>query len=279
MKDFFSLYQYYRWLSLDVVTGACICSLFIAKCLQVNLSVYSVLALAFTVWLVYTVDHLWDAKKVKQQASTKRHLFHQQFFQPLIYAAGMIGLLGLFLLFKLPIQTFVYGVILLLVVGGYYTMLLITGKKGGYFKEIIVAFIYSTGIFLAPLSIYEGAITTLLFFIFVHFFLLALINLFIFSWYEKETDDRDGHVSIAQFLGVEKLKNTIIVLLLTSMFLCVIAMFALPMTSALLKTEGLFMMMTAFLSLLIFKKDYFHQHDRYRILGDAVFFLPLIFML
>jgi hypothetical protein len=69
-------------LSLDVVAGAVAGALFFGEILQVQLSFSVLTALGLTVWIIYTLDHLRDAKQILNVASTDRHRFHQEHFKP-----------------------------------------------------------------------------------------------------------------------------------------------------------------------------------------------------
>src|SRR6478736_436347 len=81
MKSVVAFYRVINALSLDVAGGAVICALFFAQLLKVNLFPQGLAALGLAVWIVYTGDHLLDAKRLREQASTFRHGFHQQHFK------------------------------------------------------------------------------------------------------------------------------------------------------------------------------------------------------
>ena len=80
MKD---IYKYIQALSLDVSFGATIMSAFIAHFLGVQVGMNIYISLFIAVWLIYTIDHLIDAKRIKSEAQSFRHKFHQKHFKPL----------------------------------------------------------------------------------------------------------------------------------------------------------------------------------------------------
>ncbi|WP_339608375.1 hypothetical protein [uncultured Roseivirga sp.] len=47
-------------LSLDVTAGAVICSLYVAKLFEVRLESSMLVGLGVAIWLIYTIDHLFD---------------------------------------------------------------------------------------------------------------------------------------------------------------------------------------------------------------------------
>ena len=65
-------YRLINILSIDVVAGAVCSALFFARLLQVSLLPYGIISLALTVWIIYTADHLLDAKRVEGVATTRR---------------------------------------------------------------------------------------------------------------------------------------------------------------------------------------------------------------
>ena len=67
MRAGLRFYQYINILSLDIAAGAVISAVFFAQIFNVQIKPYGLLALGLTVWIIYTVDHLRDAKKIKHQ--------------------------------------------------------------------------------------------------------------------------------------------------------------------------------------------------------------------
>src|SRR5689334_7150262 len=81
------LVKFYRLLnilSVDVALGAVCCAAWFATLFEVTLRPHAFVVLGLTVWIIYTADHLLDAKRTEGVASTKRHRFHQQHFSFLV---------------------------------------------------------------------------------------------------------------------------------------------------------------------------------------------------
>ena len=80
MTFFFKTYRFINNTSLDVVAGAISSALFFARIMHVTSLPQGIISLGLSVWIIYTTDHLLDARRIKQLASTERHRFHQNNF-------------------------------------------------------------------------------------------------------------------------------------------------------------------------------------------------------
>ncbi|MEM6805500.1 MAG: prenyltransferase, partial [Bacteroidota bacterium] len=93
------LFHLGRILSLDVVGGALASTYMAVIYLGVKMPHIFWFALALSVWVIYTADHLLDAYRLKEKAHTERHLFHHYHFQSI----STVFILGLLIcLFVLP---------------------------------------------------------------------------------------------------------------------------------------------------------------------------------
>ncbi len=265
-------YRYCNLLSLDVAIGACICSVYLSRLMLVNIPWLSILVLGLTVWLIYTFDHLQDAKKINDVANTERHKFHQKNFSSLTIISALVLVLIAILIFYLPVTTVVMGAALACFVVAYFIILHFLGLNSSYHKEILIAIIYASGIFLAPMSIYDGAIELVTILIFGQFVNLALINLLIFSWLERDKDRVNGFPSLVNIVGGHWSKRLIIMLigLQLALSLFMVIRFGIVDVSLIIVT------MTAILGGIAFFSEYFYQNERYRLIGDFVFLIPII---
>lgn len=264
-------YSIINTLSLDVSAGAVLSALFFAHVLRVSILPYGLATLALTVWIIYTIDHLRDARAIGAKASTARHLFHQRHFKALfitlIIAIVVDGLLILFI----RRQVFVYGVALGGIVGCY----LVIQRGLYYLKEHFVALLYTLGVLLPSIAITSIQISSLHKVLFGLFFLAALLNLMIFSWFDQEKDIKDHRQSFVTLFGSPFTKVWIyflfVVFFLLSMWLLVIAQ--MPGLAA------VFLAMGAVLLILFAKADVFKHNESFRLIGDAIFFLPGVYIL
>lgn len=265
------LYKYFNILSLDVVAGACICSMFLADFLGVQLHWATVTLLGLSVWLIYTFDHLNDAKNITHHAATARHRFHQVYFKELTWVSMLVLAVASILMFKIPTETVVWGVALSCLVAAYFLLLFFLKLKSSYHKELTIAVLYSSGVLLGPLSVYRGAFDLRITSIFVQFFLLAFTNLLTFAVFEIRTDERDGSPSLVRIIGEQKA----LILLKLLVVLQILMVAALSLQTDFFTLEAILFVMITLLGGMIFLKRYFVRANLYRLIGDAAFMVPV----
>ena len=267
-------------LSLDVVLGACVGTVFVAKFLVVPIPFASLLALGLCVWLIYTADHLRDAYQLKRRvAHTARHRYHQTRFKAIAVAWTLVALLGLIVLFFLPLRLIYYGVGLVVAVAIYFVLTQRTSLARWLPKEFMTALLYTTGIFLPSLAAYAEPLYWNIGILFFQYFFLALANLLLFSWFEVEIDKQDRYESFALSVG-RLLTHNIVLLCLSAVVITSLFMLLVVSTSfASLVAQGTILLMGLVLLLIALRPTYFQHHQRYRFLGDGIFLLPVVSLL
>ncbi|XOV92739.1 MAG: hypothetical protein ACFHWX_21355 [Bacteroidota bacterium] len=265
------LYRYFRWLSLDIVLGAIIFLRFFEDLYQETIPFTVYIALASAIWLIYTVDHLIDTKKSTELDS--RRQFHLRHFKSLIFVSGIIAIIGLVNIYYLPEAVIRSGVILSAFCVAYLMLVFFIPKL--WFKEILVAVGYASGIFLAPLT-FKQIVTTQDIILFVQLVGLAMSNLLIFSYYDREQDQKSGFGSM--ILQIDSHSRRLISVLLYKLLGSVF--FSLAFLHGKYQTvELVYLIMTVILLLLIRYDLYFSSKERFRMVGDAIFFVPVLFMI
>ncbi|MCH7513460.1 MAG: hypothetical protein IH947_05880 [Bacteroidetes bacterium] len=279
MKILKTGFQHLQALSLDITLGGGIGALFIAAYLGVTLSVFTLLELIIVVWLIYTLDHLLDAGTLFRKPVTFRHKLHWENSTNIWGVWSFFLIVAFSFLFRLPAMTLVYGGLLVLLVTFYFISIKLSGKRQLYHKETVAAVAYAAGIFVGPLSIYEGDVSWDIWLLFLEYAGLALINLLIFSLFEKDVDRHEEFNSIVMSIGYHKVmiitKILAGIILLTSV-LCV---FLNTQNADFLKTQILVGCMDLVLLLIIFKKNLFSKNERYRIMGDFIFLIPVLYFI
>lgn len=271
-------YKKLQLVSIDVVMGACLMCYLSAFVLDIDVhwSVYFVLATS--VWLVYTLDHLLDAKSIKGQANTTRHLFHQEYFNVLIYTWLVFFIMtGIVTLVFLPTITIRYGILALIIVVFHLMLVKLLGTKVAPYiqKELGVGMAYVVGITVGPFSLSEQIPTY--FYVFgLEVFVLAMINLFQFSYFDHEVDQYQNQTSISRNLGRSMTRYLIYTLFLIVGILCCVGFIFFPSYAI---VQFILTCNALTLALITLKEDYFHQNERYRMLGDFVFIYPVILFL
>jgi len=272
MTKVLQLYRFLNLLSLDVVAGAIICAAFFARLFTVAIRSQGLVALGLTVWIIYTADHLLDARKLKREASTERHRFHQKNFAMLASLVVIAAVIDASQLAFIRRPVLLSGMLLTMIIVVYF----VGQRYLKYLKEFFAAILYSGGVLLLPLSLREQPLTTVYALMVLQFFVIALINLLLFSLFDHRQDERDARQSFATFFGAEVTKKLLVIL-----FVMNVAFFiALLMLGGkvLLFPTLLLAAMNALLFVIMVRRTYFSIHDRYRLLGDAVFMIPLAYL-
>lgn len=268
MMEMSKVIHFVQNLSLDITLGAVISCAFIAQRLGVHLTLHMYLGLAIAIWLIYTIDHLIDAGKATKKPSNPRHAFHFQHRKMMLWVALGVFTLGLINAFFLPQTTLLIGLLLVVLAGLYFLYLKI--RKQQVYKAYLAAFVYSSGIMVAPLSQLDGFTTELLY-LFTTFFLLALVNLMLIPLYEVKMDEDDAQPSMPIRKGIHATEHKIRIALIINFM--VVAGYGYHHTLSLV--EGLvLLLMPMVLFILLFSRTFFAKCYLYRILADGIFFLP-----
>jgi hypothetical protein len=260
----FRVYRLLNLLSLDVAVGAILTALFFSKLLQAPSRLYSVIALGLTVWVIYTADRLMDVQQLKKPAISERHRFHQKRFKILsIIVCITILVVCILAVFVRP--AVLVGGLILAPLSVLYLLL----QKKLPIKELAVAIVYTVGVLLPAwpgswnLFIPVAGLV-------VQLFLIALTNLLLFAWFELEPDIKMGQASFATRVGKKRLTLVLQILFISGItFSLGYSIFSNPLGIIFL------LMWLGLITLLIYPR-YFEQLERYRLWGDAIFYLPAI---
>lgn len=265
------------FLSLDVILGVGCMGIFAAHLLESTVPHNWLLLLLMASWVMYTADHLVDAQKRKSLAVNPRHLFHYQYRKQLSLILVLVALVVLTTsLVSFSAKAIVTAMGILLVVGVYFSLLRWLPEKQKKFipKELIIALIYVSGIWFIPLlfstKTNTGHIVLILFVI-----LLVWIETTVVSWYEYKTDVTDGHYSFTTVFGKERTRRILKRLVLLTISLLIIS--GLFFTEVSCRISVLLLLIVASgLLLLVFKPGYFEKNERYRLMGESLFYLPAL---
>lgn len=200
----FRFYRLANFLSLDVALGACAGMYFFAKILRVELKPVAFVLMALSVWVIYTFDHLLDARSIKTDHASPRHRFHQRHFSMLRVGLVLAAVAVVVVAFFLLPSTLIFATALVL--GGLILVnLLLTQhfkQQLAPWKEASIALFYVLGILLLPLLKKEFLTLNLTWLAYAFaYFLLAWYNLVFLSLLDFETDTLSGQRSLATKLG------------------------------------------------------------------------------
>ena len=271
-----------RILSLDVVIGAVASGSLVIWWLEHPMAIGWWLSLPLSVWVIYTADHLMDAHRLKERAHTPRHLFHHQHFRSIL-VCWLIGIgICLFLLpFFINQQILTFGLGMGVLVLGHLGLVRLIGNRISWLfhKELGVGMIYACGIWGAPVLEAQVPFSSPLLLPFLQFFLLAMINLLVFSAYEWEIDELDGHTSFVRAIGKKNTQWLIVGLAIVIIGLGGGVLGQYDFSEKSLKLQGIYLIMLAILLLISFVPGWFQEKERYRTWGDGIFLLPALIWL
>jgi hypothetical protein len=268
MRALLRFYQYINILSLDIVAGAVISALFFAKIFQVQVKQHGLTALALTVWIVYTLDHLRDAKKIKHPASMQRHRFHQKHFHFILVFLVLAIVLDAVTIFFIRRQVFEWGLILSAIV----ILYLMAQQSLRFLKEFFIAALYTCGILLLSITVTTITLGLTHYLLILQFGCIAWINLVLFSWFDQVFDLQDEQKSFVTIVGERS----------TQCFLYGMFAFGFGLSIAELIISGplipilILFAMNVVLLLIFVWRTALAKNDVYRLIGDAVFMLPVI---
>lgn len=191
------IFQLISWLSLDVVIGAMASLYFFQELLHVSLDWPTFVLLGLAVWTIYNLDHLLDARKIATPSSTRR-TFHQR--HQIILGLGILiavgsGLAGAFFWMGWGKE---FQLTLILAFSMFGCRWAIQKFGPVLLKEVSISLFYVVGAIWLPLLRAENADLTWAVLIFASlFFVLALLNLWMLSFLDRDEDRQDGFLSIA----------------------------------------------------------------------------------
>jgi len=270
-------FKYFQALSLDVALGGVIGSIFIANYLDVSVDPKTYAILGATIWLIYTFDHLMDTQNVEEPPITFRHRFHWKNSTSMWGVWSFCLIMVLSMLYKLPTITLIYGVSLGVLVLLYFISLRFFKGDKLYHKEIVGASFYSSGIFIPSVSLYEFPIGLDAWILFIEMFSVAYINLLIYSIFERVVDKHEGYHSLVRSLNLKNVKGVTWGLIIAVFIISGVSIFIVNDSSFRI-TQFVIGTMNISLAVILLKSDYFIINTRYRILGDAIFIFPVIYL-
>lgn len=272
MEGLIRFYRLLNTLSIDVCLGAICCAAWFTEIFEAEVKPYAFVTLGLTVWIIYTLDHLIDARKIRASASTERHRYHQRHFTRLASVLAVVIIIDFLFLFYLKEEVFKGGIILSGIVIFYFA-----GQQYlGYMKEFLVAILFTGGVLLPSVALSEKAIDMAMIVLICQFILTALINLLLFSWFDRYNDQRDRRASFVTKMGEKNTRRFLGIIFIINFLLMVssIAYPAFPNNSVVIV-----FFMNSMLAWMFMYPQVFEKNERFRLVGDVIFLLPVVYLL
>jgi len=273
-------YKVFRVLSLDVVIGVAASALFANHLMQSHLNVYWIIILVLATWSFYTFDHLVDGFKTKDKALIFRHLFHYKYRIPLsilaIISAFAAMILAYFYLEKVVITA---GLLLGLIGLIYFLILSFISKKNIFFqKELIIAFVYVVGIWMVPILNTKEMPDIFVFATMIIMFLLAFAEGVMASYFDYNNDIKEGHSSFSVLFG-RKSTNIFLKTLHILLFVLLLYLMTFKLSDLQLLAVIIMLLMNTILLIINIFPQLFIKNDLYRIIGEMVFWIPILLII
>ncbi|GIV42894.1 MAG: hypothetical protein KatS3mg035_0017 [Bacteroidia bacterium] len=215
MSFFKKFIDKFHYLSFDVAIGAWIQALAIQKFTQYLFPSDYFILLVPTTLIIYWLDRILDVYKLNNKTIlTAKHRLYKNYFYIILTATLLLGSIVIIKgLFFSDITVQKMGVYGSFSVGVYFFIHHVFKGKPQliFFKELMIAIIYSLILWILPL-IYSFSLLNFLGFLCLFFH--ALLNLWIISLWEKDLDNQMNTHSFAQFIGIEKFIHVLFIITL-----------------------------------------------------------------
>ena len=259
-------------MSIDVAAGAGICCYYFALYLNAPINYLDVFTLIIVVWWVYTLDHLIDAYRSPVQGRPDRHYHYQRYFFYFLVLFTVQTASLVLLLNYLPEKVTLVGTFLGVMVIVYFALIVSINGQLLLIKEFLIATLYTAGIWLIPLTLGNPSESVLI--LIVEFFLIALVNLLLFSYRDLEYDQKNGFKSFTTRFGR---RMTLLVCYYAIVLLLIWSFYHFILVGN-LRVQVILCGMGITLLILLINIDRIRL-PLIRVVADATFFIPLIGLL
>ncbi|HRP68917.1 MAG TPA: prenyltransferase [Turneriella sp.] len=270
---------YTEVLSLDIAIGVLGSGAFAKTVLHAPMKGTWWFLLCAAVWVVYTADHLMDARKVGKVAVNVRHKFHVEHFRIIFTTMCIVSLLCAILAWVYLREIIFMGGIVVGIFALFHLILAYWGKVR-FGKEISVAVIYAMGVWFAPFLNHRGAIDTLPILFFSFFLLAALLNLFMNSVIEHALDHKENLIFGVRPRFVQNIRKGVIAIsFLSVLFLCALAIYFFFQTSPIDAACAFYvLLLCATPGAILYFDRFFLVRQRYRIAAEWLFAFGLLLL-
>lgn len=273
-----SLLEFLQILSIDVVLGTLAIGYMATKLLNVTVAPYWWLILPLAVWFVYSMDHIIDSAKNKGEAVIYRHRYYYLNRKPIILMIVLTGLITIVLsLLYLDTQIVILGLFLSVFIACYFALIYFLKRKRSFFlqKELIIAFVYTSGIFMAPLFWYGLLPPFSVMVVIFNIFILAWFEGIMISWFDYNDDIKDGHTSFTVIMGKKNTRRFLILGHMIVEMIIIVVLIMIPV-SIVFYTLVITFIMNLLLGIIIIFPESFTRNNYYRLIGESVFLLPAL---
>jgi len=266
-------------LSIDIVLGSLAVGLMAVKIMNVQMGTAWWFVLSLAVWVIYTADHLIDSNKLGNSGSSERRVFYYKHFKLILIIEIIFVIIVAFVcILYLDKEIIYFGICLGLFVAVYLLLVQIKGSEKLWWlqKELIVAVVYTVGIWGGPALLSSQKTVLQEIMLIVTFFLIVWADILIIAQFEIENDKRDKFTSLPVIIGREKNVCLVSAILFVSVFLLFLLLFFQNIDLKIIYADFILLIMSVVLFFLLKFEGFFKRNERYRILAETVFLLPAL---
>lgn len=260
------IYRKINLLSLDLAAGAIASAAFFFRVLHIDIDYWSLIGLGSSLWIIYTIDHLMDSFGKQTDLTIVRFLF-QPHVQRLLYLLLVVFVLNVILSLHVEKRVLYGG----LGISGVVLLYFVLKKRLYWIREMVVSFVFSISVFLPCLAKGIEAWKVPYAFLMAQFFLTVLMNVYLFSWYDRDEDKQSNVPSMAHVLGESSLTR-----LYYALYALVTLLGAINALHGYLVSGLLFWVMASVIMALFYNKNQAQARDYGKLIGDGVFLMPVI---
>lgn len=281
-KHIQQIYQLINILSLDVVVGSVLTGVFACKVLSVEINFWWLVIMALAVWVMYTADHLLDARRIKANSNIKRHRFHyhnMRIILPVWIAIAIACIVSSLIMLERDI---IYmGILLGICILIYFGVVHFNKERRPFFlqKELFIALTYVLGIWLAPIVWYGKNPEGTMLMIIANLVLLAWAEGIMASWFELHEDTTDRHVSFTVLFGKKTSRRLICFLIILVIVFSITGIFMISNSPIIKIAFAIEFLMGTVMAILISYPGFFKKDGLYRYFGEAIFLMPGLILL
>ncbi|MFT5723902.1 MAG: 4-hydroxybenzoate polyprenyltransferase [Bacteroidia bacterium] len=270
-----SVAEFINCFSLLVALGTISTSYFFGQIYHADLSFSFFWLLATTTWIIYTLDHILDGYKLKEDSISVRHLIHYKYRKSIVPTLAALCLFNGYLAwFFLPINVIWSGIIVSFFVGLYFGIVhLLKSKQIVFPKELFVSIIVAIGMVVLPGIVGDMRFSFESVLMVCSMACINYANLLLFSYYDYENDVKNGLMSAATHWGLTKTKMMIMNALALAFVLFTAWTFLIISPVKIQISIALLVMLNVLLVIYI-QEERFAKKERYRFWGDFIFLVP-----
>jgi hypothetical protein len=277
------MWRYIHNFSIDVALGSVCCASMFARACDISFPLYLAIGLMSAVLLIYHVDHYYDAKRIHAHLGihhmSQRRQFHWQYRKILVASIIASIVIDLVIATYLPTTLYILGGIWAIICGIY---LYLSHRRVIFAKEPMIAIVYASALVLWPICQMidlQLQLPWVLYWEWGTLTLIALLNLLIFSYFEKDDDLREQAYSWLSHYSPNQTYRLCVFIISTLVILHILGLYMFSTSIWVYSDQWILLMMTLTLTGLFIFPQWSQVHKRYRLWGDIIFCYPGLIIL